>query len=187
MDDLIINVKFINKKEIVADAKIIGKTFENKAKILNIQIPIQFKDWNLFLEFEKYNGDKFTTPKLEILESNEGYYSQYTIVNSLLDVEGYLKMEIIFKKEDITFKSYALDFRILSSINASEEIPEKYPDFVSYTQKVLNSIEFKGNGDKYLADNGVYKNIDDIGLDFQPVGLTNVEIDNLFKGVMNNE
>lgn len=187
MDEVFININFISNKEIEADKRVIGKTFENKIKILKIKIPPNFKDWNLYLEFEKYNGDKLTTPKLEIIESNEEYYSQYTIVNSLLDVEGYLKMEIIFKKDDVIFKSYSLDFRILSSINASEEIPEKYPDFVSDAQKVLDSIEFKGNGDKYLADNGTYKNIDDIGLDFQPVGLTNLEIDNLFKGVMNNE
>lgn len=187
MDDLIINVKFINEKEIETDKRVIGKTFENKAKILKIKIPVKFKDWNFYLEFEKYNGDKFITPKLEIEKIDGEYYSRYEILNSLLDVEGYLKMELIFKQDDITFKSYALDFRVLSSINASEEIPNKYPDFVEETQNIIDKINFNGNGDKYLADNGTYKNIDDIGLDFQPVGLTNIEIDILFKGVMNNE
>lgn len=160
-----INIQLSNNRSVQISNSIIGKTFENEATILNFLLPEEMGDKNLYLEFEKPDNTKFVTPKLKILTPEETeevvtHYVEYSISNSLLDIPGDLKCEVVLKNNDgLVFKTYTMQFTILNSINASEELPEQYPDFVSETQKVIDLIEIEGTGDKYLSNDGTYKEV----------------------------
>lgn len=166
---MIIKIDLSNNREVVCDNTVIGKTFENNATILHFNLTKDMADKWFYLEFEKPNGNKFISSKLDVIVSqtmgagtilNEEYYVEYEIPSSLLNLKGELKVEAVLKNEsNLVFKTYTMKFNILNSINAGEEIPKNYPDFVSETQKVINLIETDGEGNQYLADDGTYKEV----------------------------
>ena len=63
-------------------------------------------------------------------------------------------MEIVLRKDDYVWKSYAIDFHVLDSINASNEVAQENNDFFSYIMDRVNVIKKDGEGTKYLADDG---------------------------------
>lgn len=159
---MIINIFLKNNRSYKCDETILGKTFENNATILRFHLTNEMADKNFYIEFEKDNGEKLSTPKLNIESFGEelGYYVNYPVPNSLLNVKGSLKAEVVLRDDtQRVFKSYKLKFTILDSINATNEIAEQFPDFVSETQKVLDIIETDGTGNMYLANDGTYKRV----------------------------
>lgn len=161
-----INIYLNNDRNYRCDNLIIGKTYENEATKLWFMLDEEMYDKDFYLEFEKIDGAKFSTPKLEILEEylteEDGgtigitiKYVEYAIPNSLLDVPGDLKVEAILRKNGTVFKTYTMKFTVLNSINASEDMPEEYPDFISEAQKVLDETkEVLGDVEKALPVGG---------------------------------
>ena len=132
-----------------SDNLIIGKTYENEATRLLFVLDEEMYDKDFYLEFEKPDGTKFSTPRLEsksevlgdgtTLEITIIKIVEYAIPNSLLDIAGDLKAEVVLRKDDTVFKTYTMKFTILNSINAGEAIPEQYPDIVREIQKIIDS------------------------------------------------
>lgn len=137
-----INIELYNNRVIKCDQNIIGKTLENEATVLHFNLNEEMVDKDFYIEFEKADGTKFSTPKLDIKKSEETeQYVEYAIPNSLLDIKGNLKCEVVLRKNGIVFKTCTLKFTILNSINASEEVVEEYPDFINEAQKVLDETK----------------------------------------------
>lgn len=153
-----IKINLKSNRETLYKNKIIGKTFENEATILHFELDDEMNDKDFYIEFEKIDGTKFSTPRIDILENKV----EYSIPNSLLDLQGDLKVEVVLRKDGVVFKSYTMKFIVLESINATEEIPNQFPDFVSEAQKVIDTLEFEGIGNMYLANDGTYKSLQDI-------------------------
>lgn len=162
---MIININLSNNRTIECDTSIIGKTYENEATILKFNLTEEMIDKDFYIEFEKPDETKLITPKLAITTDDREIIKthgtvEYSIPNSLLDLVGELKLEVVLRNADeMVWKSYALKFNILEAINATETIPEQYPDFVSEAEKVMNLIEFDGEGNKYLSNDGTYKEL----------------------------
>lgn len=160
-----IDIVLSNSREIECSTSIIGKTYENEATILKFLLTEEMITKYFYIEFEKPDGTKLVTPKLEVkLDDSEIIEThgtvEYVIPNSLLDLKGELKLEIVLRNSDeMVWKSYALKFDILEAINATETIPEQYPDFVSEAQRVMDLIETDGEGNLYLSDDGTYKEV----------------------------
>ena len=154
-----------DNKIIECENLIIGKTYENETSILEFNLTQNMSNKDFYLEFEKPDGNKFITPKLEIISSlNEEtnkyeYYVIYKVPNSLLDIKGELKLEAVLRKDNEVWKSYELKFTILNSINATNEVAEQYPDFINEAQKVIDLIETNGEGNSYLSNDGTYKEV----------------------------
>lgn len=158
-----IDIYLNNDRNYSCSNLIIGKTYENEATKLWFMLDGEMYDKDFYLEFEKVDGTKFSTPKLEIQEEVieevlEGLtikYVEYAIPNSLLDIAGDLKVEVVLRKDGTVFKTYTIKFTILNSINASEDMPEEYPDFISEAQKVLDETkEVLGDVEKALPVGG---------------------------------
>ena len=105
--------------------------------------------------------------------------------NSLLDQIGNLRMEIVLRKDDYVFKSYAIDFDVLDSINASNEVAQENDDFFSYVMDRVNIIQKDGEGNKYLADDGTYKEVQGGASDYDD--LTNKPITRVVSGDKTNK
>lgn len=102
----------------------IGKTFENEATILKILFHGDMVENDVYLEFKKEDCSKFMTKPLQIVNDEDNNYVEYKMPISLLDQVGDLRMEIVLRKDDYVWKSYAIDFHVLDSINASNEVAQ---------------------------------------------------------------
>lgn len=89
-------------------------------------------------------------------------------------------MEIVLRKDDYVWKSYAIDFDVLDSINASDEVAQDNEDFFSYVMDRVNVIQKDGEGTKYLADDGTYKEVQGGASDYDD--LTNKPITRIVRG-----
>lgn len=182
-----IEIKLFNNRTYLKSNSIIGKTNENISTTLKFILVNEMADKNFYIEFEKPDGTKLSTPKLDILTSEEIFYVNYLIPNSLLDQEGNLNVEVILRdNEGLVFKSFTIKFTILKSINATEEIEENFPDFVSEAQKVIDLIETTGDGKSYLSNDGTYKEVKSSGnvewedIENRPTSLSEFENDEGF-------
>ena len=166
--------------------KTIGKTFENEATILKILLHGDMVENDVYLEFKKEDCSKFMTQPLQIVnDEDNNYYVEYKMPNSLLDQIGNLRMEIVLRKDDYVFKSYAIDFDVLDSINASNEVAQENDDFFSYVMDRVNIIQKDGEGNKYLADDGTYKEVQGGASDYDD--LTNKPITRVVSGDKTNK
>lgn len=122
-------------------------------------------DKDLYLEFEKSNGEKYVSKPLKLNKKEDGTYNAtFEMVNSLLDSKGELKCEVVLRNDDnYVFKSYTYKFYVMDSINASETLQKENPDFISEAKKTLdemkNIVDTSGDGTKYLANDGQYKTV----------------------------
>lgn len=141
---------------------------------------------DVYLEFKKEDCSKFMTQPLQIVnDEDNNYYVEYKMPNSLLDQIGNLRMEIVLRKDDYVFKSYAIDFDVLDSINASNEAAQENDDFFSYVMDRVNIIQKDGEGNKYLADDGTYKEVQGGASDYDD--LTNKPITRVVSGDKTNK
>lgn len=162
---MVITLSISNDRIVSSDQHIIGKINENKSTILSINVDSLLGDKDLYLEFEKSNGEKYVSKPLELNIKEDGTYNAtFEMVNSLLDSKGELKCEVVLRNDDnYVFKSYTYKFYVMDSINASETLQEENPDFISEAKKTLdemkNIVDTSGDGTKYLANDGQYKTV----------------------------
>lgn len=134
----IINIELQTNRIVNFSGAIINKTYENDFTQLNFTLASEMVSKDFYLEFEKSDGTKYVTPKLTINGNNV----LYTIPNSLLDVSGSLDAEVVLRDSSgLVFKSYGFQLVVLNSINASEELPSEFPDFISEAQKILDEVQ----------------------------------------------
>lgn len=122
-----------------SETNIIGREGEGNTTRLEITVPSVLCNCDVYLDFEKPNGDKLRTPKLEI----ESGVAVYDVVPYLLTDEGEIKIQAVLKTVGGgTWKSTIKTYFNYHSINAEDYInnyPEK-EDFLSEAQKLLDGI-----------------------------------------------
>lgn len=150
-----IDITLNDLKEITANSDVIGKTFENKAVILCFHLTEKMLSKDFYLDIEKPDGTKFRTSKL-IVEDNK---INFEVPNSILDISGFMNIEVILQEDDIVEKYPSLNFKIEEAINAIETIPDDNPTLVQQMSKVVDLIDTTGSGTKYLSDDGTYKEV----------------------------
>ena len=179
-------VNAYENRSVETTQKTIGKTFENEATILKILLHGDMVENDVYLEFKKEDCSKFMTQPLQIVnDEDNNYYVEYKMPNSLLDQIGNLRMEIVLRKDDYVWKSYAIDFDVRDSINASNEVAQENDDFFSYVMDRVNIIQKDGEGNKYLADDGTYKEVQGGASDYDD--LTNKPITRVVSGDKTNK
>ncbi len=128
---------YINKnRTIKCNEDRIGKQGENNVTQFRIHLEDEMIDKGLYVDFQKQDGIKITSPRL-YAENNVAIYN---LPLSLLDSNGDLKIEIILRTDEETWITYSRTFYVEKSINAVELIPEK-EDWMCNAQKVLEDIE----------------------------------------------
>lgn len=166
---MVIDIKLFNDRRLEYYEKIIGKTLENETTTLKFNLTEEMKDKDFYIEFETPSGDKYSTAPLPIIEDEEGNLTvEYIIHNSLLAEAGELKCEVVLRKETEgeteeekkieVFKTYNLIFTILESINATESIPEQFPDVMTELFELV--AKDKKTTDKHTED--IQRNYDSI-------------------------
>ena len=154
----------LNKDHLyTCSSKIIGRAGENNCTQLEIMLAENLCDKWFFLDFEKPDGTKFRSAKLDVIDN----VVVYDIPNSLLDTDGELKVQAVLQDESgEVWKSTIKIYRVIKSINASDEIEEK-EDFITEAQNLLNEFEkvvdtivLDGTGYKFLCDDGEYKEVE---------------------------
>lgn len=116
---------------------IIARSGENEITQLEITLAECLCNYWVYLDFVKADGTKFKTPRLDII----GNVVTYDLPNSLLDISGDLKVQIVLQDENgEVWKSTIKTYRVTSSINATDDIPNK-EDFITDAQNLLNEIE----------------------------------------------
>lgn len=126
-------VNAYENRSVETTQKTIGKTFENEATILKILLHGDMVENDVYLEFKKEDCSKFMTQPLQIVnDEDNNYYIEYKMPNSLLDQVGDLRMEIVLRKDDYVWKSYAIDFHVLDSINSIHNIRKQRFLFLCY-------------------------------------------------------
>ena len=112
---------------VLHDDNIIGVDSENKTEKIIIEIiEEEIIDKWLFLEFQTGNWETFTTEQLDLVDNK----ITYVLPNSLLK-KGYLQMQLVARYlDDYIWKSYVIKLVVNESINASDNLPEQYPEFI---------------------------------------------------------
>ena len=73
---MVITLSISNDRIVSSDQHIIGKTNENKSTILSINVGSLLGNKDLYLEFEKSNGEKYVSKPLELKDTIELMNSQ---------------------------------------------------------------------------------------------------------------
>lgn len=122
-----------------SETNILGREGEGNTARLEITIPEVLCGCSVYLDFQKPNGEKLRTPKLEI----ENGVAVYNIVPYLLTDEGEVKVQAVLKTASGgTWKTTVKKYFNYDSINAEDYIndyPEK-EDFFSEAQRVLDEL-----------------------------------------------
>lgn len=120
------------------DIQILAMENENLSKRFSILLPNSLIGKWLYIEFEKEDGAKFVSPKLEVING----YIQYDLGIDLLDQAGKLICQVVAKDEhSVIWKSNKFDFKIPSSINATEKVAAENPDILADLYSILIGLE----------------------------------------------
>lgn len=143
----IIDVYVSENGDIKKDTSILAMSEENNSKTLAIHIPALISSKWIYLDFEKPNGVKSETERLEVKFRGIASYVEFTIPNTLLDEVGILKMEVIARDGDnLVWKSFTTSFTVRQAICATESILESQPDVIADLQKQIDNIKTTGGG-----------------------------------------
>ena len=138
----IINATLCENHFLKCDTYTIARNGEGLTPCLSVTIPEGVRDFWVYINFEKSNGETFITPRIDLTDGK----IVYNIPSAVLDVDGLLGVQIEFKKDDgATWKSYTKEFAVRRSINAVDDIPEK-EDFIAEAQKLLDELSKGGGG-----------------------------------------
>jgi hypothetical protein len=123
--------------ELKGNGYLLGVDGENGSEQLIIKIENEtLLDKWVYIEFDKDNGEKFTTERLSVV----GGQIVYDIPNGLLP-QGHVKVQVIFRDADgFVWKTFVRQFAVDKSLNASDNLPIEYPDFIGEAQKLLDEI-----------------------------------------------
>jgi hypothetical protein len=120
---------YLNCEEIT-----IARRDENDVKEFEIKLPENLTDYWVYIDFEKPDGKKIKTPKLNVTDG----IAYYVIPNSIVDIEGTLKTQIVLQKDTgEIWKSDTKTFFVENSVNATDDIPNQ-DDFITEAQKILD-------------------------------------------------
>ena len=132
-DKILVNLSTDANHTFECPTNIIGREGEGYISRFEITIPAKFTGCSVYLDFEKPNGEKLRTPKLNM----ENGVAVYDVHPYLLTDDGEIKAQAVLKAENgQTWKSSKKKYYIQKSINALEEIPQK-EDFVTEVQRVI--------------------------------------------------
>lgn len=115
---------------------IIGRSGEGLVSRLEITVPDALSGYNVYIDFEKPNGESLRTPKLDV-EYGVAYYDvpQYLLIDN-----GDIKVQLVFENSNgRVWKSSKKRYTILKSINAVDDIPEK-EDFITVAQQLIDEL-----------------------------------------------
>lgn len=174
---MIIDITLADNKDITSSSDFIGKVSENKTTLLKFHVTDEIATYSFYLDFKLPNGTKFTTKKLDIVNN----LVEYEITNSLLNEDGTLQVEVILVKGDIKTIFPKLWFKIEDSINATNELAPESKPLISEIEEVLDLIDRTGSGNKFLSDDGTYKELPNeitslTGTADDPIVLRNLEL-----------
>lgn len=123
------------------DIQILAMENENISKRFSILLPNSIIDKWLYIEFEKADGTKSVTERIEAV----GNYLNYDITDQLT-MKGKLICQVVAKDGDnLKWKSNKFDFTIPSSINATEEVAASNSDILTDLQKQIDNIPTGGS------------------------------------------
>jgi hypothetical protein len=101
--------------------------------------------YDIYIDFEKPNGETVRTSRLEVADG----VAYYDVPLYILSESGEIKIQVVFQKEnEVIWKSSVKTYTIQESINAVADIPNK-EDFITEAQKILDA--FSGELNK-MAD-----------------------------------
>ena len=126
-----------SKHELLGSDYFIGVDNENISEQLIINIePEELLDKWAYIEFQVNEGNKYNTPRLDIVDRQ----IIYDLPNGLLE-KGYVKIQAIFRDDtNFLWKSFEKKFHVSNAINACQNLPEEYPDFITEAQKLLDEV-----------------------------------------------
>lgn len=199
MNDVIINICAKSALAYKANPiQKIGNQHQNLQNKLKFKFDNEIPEGIAWLEYEIDNVKKYALMD----RYEEGYQID---IGSCLLISDHVKVDLKITQEENpegipVFVSTIVKFAVEETINAEKKEPDEYPSWFESANALLN--EFKnaiGNlGEGELTGN--YENminlpqINDVVLkgnqSFSDLGLTeitNLELDEIFKGVMNNE
>ena len=135
----------------------IARNGEGLAPCLSISVPYGLFDYWAYIDFKKLNGEKYKTPRIDIIDGK----ITYNIPLAVLDVDGKLEVQVVFQNAAGTiWKTYVKEFVVRPSINATDDIPDK-EDFITEAQKLLDeavatakSVEERANAGEFNGANG---------------------------------
>lgn len=128
--------------ELKGNGYLLGVDGENGSEQLIIKIENEtLLDKWAYIEFEKDNGEKFTTERLSVV----GGQIVYDIPNGLL-LQCHLKVQVIFRNADgFVWKSLIRQYAVDGAINAGDNLPIEHPDFIGEAQKLLDEISVESD------------------------------------------
>ncbi len=108
--------------------------------------------YNYFrVDFEKPDGTKYISPLLEI-ENGECLLN---IETAITDTVGKGKLQITYAEGETIYKTALIEYEVIESINATEDIPESNPLWIEQINETLVSI------------NGALENVKNFIIDIQ--------------------
>ena len=138
-DVIVVNVNPDHNTE--SGSNILGREGEGKASQLEIFIPERLREYDIYIDFKKPNGETVRTPRLELA----GSVAIYEVPQFLLSESGIIEMQLVFQSEnEEVWKSSVRRYTIVESINAVEEIPNK-EDFITEAQRILDAFSEEVN------------------------------------------
>lgn len=118
---------------------VIGRKDENNSEIFRIHLLDEMLDKNIYMNFQKSDGTKLKSPKLEIDTTEK--IATYSITNQLTDVIGILQVEIeVNDGESVIWKSSIKRYKIVDSISATDKIEAENKDFIIAAQNVVDQV-----------------------------------------------
>ena len=138
--------------------EVIGRCGENVCTQLEITLDDCLCEKWVYLDFVKPDGSKYKTSKLNVVDNKV----IYDLPNALL-MDGSLRVQAVLQDETgEVWKSNIKTYKVISSINATDDIPEK-EDFINHAQGLLEDIEegltptIGDNGNWFVGNNDTGK------------------------------
>lgn len=103
---------------------------ENLSNIITVEVSDNLKEAELRLEFERPDGEKFTSEKLTL----DGLKVDYAVPKSVCTCRGQGGVQAVAALGAKIEKSEIVNITICRSINATEDLPKNKPDLVSEMQ-----------------------------------------------------
>lgn len=135
VDNITVNVGTDHAYECATD--VIGREGEGNTSQIQINIPETLCGCSIYLDFEKPNGEKHRTPKLEVTDG----VAYYEIEPYLLTNSGDITVQVVVLTESGgIWKSSVKKYKNQYSINAFEDVPEN-SDFLANAENLLAQLE----------------------------------------------
>lgn len=115
VDKILVTINIDENHTFESEDIVIGRSGEGSTTRFEITIPDNLTGYSVYLDFEKPNGEKLRTPKLD-LENGKVIYD---VVPYLLTDDGEIKVQaVLIASVKKIWKSSKKKYHILKSINA---------------------------------------------------------------------